>query len=703
MRTKRRLAESDKRIIAWDGEGIKLRGANRPQNYVLFGCSADVDNPLQISSEHDDLDFVRLADYMCDISDAFPNARHVGYFFGYDQNMIVKSLPWMVKHAIYEHGSARYRTDTATYRITIKFGKQIRIIRERDGRRSSVTVDDMGPFFASSFVKAYESMFADHVDDPDWQTVVSGKLARGGTTWSDLAEVRRYWEIEIRALERLATFFRDLMFEAGFPLTEWYGPGALAKKIRQLYRLGEHEHGGKEANIPPEVHHAAKSAFYGGHFEQYIVGRIRETVYGYDIRSAYPFAFTQVPSLREGGFWQRVDKPGQDCAFGVYYVRYQCPNALTRKGYPIRGVTEPQPLPWRNADGEVVYSTIVEGWYWRPEVDMVRELYPERVEIVEGWEWRPADDSRPWADVLLPMFERRRELKAVGDPCQMAFKLGPNSLYGKMAQRTGWDVVNSTPPRSHTLSLAGFITSYCRALIMRVVHQIPATDLIAVETDGIYCTTPPDSLDLPNGIGPELGQWEVESFDEMMYVQNGLYLARSGDAWSKVKTRGIRRDQIQPDSMASYLDDCGSDGAWIPLELSAGERFTGLGAAISRSRNHNGQVVPPKASALHCRWTPDVRKVVPGGMGKRSHASRYCHSCKAGMSAGDGPHYLAIATPVGMAFPGEDPSSVRSFSVVSTPYQLPWEKGYTVPGWLESDIIDSHSYTAENLYDTGGA
>lgn len=698
---KRQKSERESRIIAWDGEGIKLRGNGRPQHYVLYGCSAEPDTPLSINTHDGDLAFRELADYMCDVSDRYPGAKHIGYFFGYDQNMIIKHLPWRLKHILYEKGRVRYKVGDVIYSVAIKFGKQIFLTRIMpDGKKSRIRIDDMGPFFASAFVKAYQRMFSDFATDPDWQIVVNGKLNRSTTVYEDMGEIRTYWEIEIAALERLATFFRDLMFKAGFPLTEWYGPGALAKKIRQMYRLGEHEWGGKERNLPGQVHLASKMAYFGGHFEQYQVGRIHGPVYGYDIRSAYPFAFTTVPTMREGGFWQEVETPSESPeTFGVYHVRYCKRDALTPRGNVARGISKAMPLPHRNKNGEVIYSPVVEGWYWRPEIQVLMDLYPEdEFEIYSGWEWRPATDEKPWADVLLPMFAKRRELKAIDDPSEMAFKLGPNSLYGKMAQRAGWNKENGTPPTSHTLCIAGFITSFCRAHIMRVISQIPEHQLIAVETDGIYTTASPDSLILPNGIGNELGQWDIETFDEMLYVQNGLYLARIGDRWSKIKTRGISARHIQPDSMSEYLSQCGAQNSWEPLQVSAGERFTGLGAAISRSVNDKGMVNPMKASILHCRWTPDERQIVPGGKGKRIHARYRCNACKQGLSANDGAHTLIINTPVSINIQ-EQGATPNVFDIKSFPYMLPWEKDYEAPEWIRKDVEADAMYNVEDYGD----
>jgi Tat protein secretion system quality control protein TatD with DNase activity len=47
------------------------------------------------------------------------------------------------------------------------------------------------------------------------------------------------------------------------------------------------------------------------------------------------------------------------------------------------------------------------------------------------------------------------------------------------------------PPRSHCLPLAGWVTSYTRAMLYNVLRQVPRDRLIAVETDGIYMTHDP--------------------------------------------------------------------------------------------------------------------------------------------------------------------------------------------------------------------
>lgn len=664
-----------RRVIAWDGEGIKLSGPRHPQHYVLFGCSADTDNPLVIDGPKDDLDFYRLADYIVSIGDRYPKAIHVGYFFKYDHNMIVKSLPWPMKAALYEKNRCRAKHGIYTYAVSWIPGKSITISRKITGskRGTSVTIDDIGPFFASSFVSAYTRALKPAADDATWRVVVEGKAMRADTTYDDMETVARYWRAEIVALEQLAVWFRDLMCDAGFPLTKWYGPGALANLLRKRHSLGAHEWGGKVDNMPPEVHDASKRAYFGGHVEQFQAGRIIGPVYLLDINSAYPAAFAGIPSLRKGGEWRHVtgfptDRPPQE--FSVWQTCYMD----RRTPAPAR----PQPLPHRDPRKEITYPPMVRGWYWLPEMYAARyaaRMTGASVQVVEGWEWWPAREPKveyPWS-FMHDMYVTRARLKAQGNPLEMPFKLGLNSMYGKMAQRAGWDQETHAPPRSHTLPIAGYVTAWCRARMMKVIQDILRVNpdgVIAVETDGVFTTVPPEQL----GITPsaELGAWSCDVYDELMYVQNGVYLLRRGDKWVKVKARGMSVKAMTPELMSEYLHSLAPGEAWEPLRLAQGEVFVGLGAAIARATTTKGQIAWPKANALHCRWQPQEKDVVPGQRGKRRHfGTDGCPACASGFTAYEAPHTLR--------------ATGHMLGLLSMPYQLPWEHGYTETKYDESD------------------
>ena len=672
LRTDKILSQE---VIVWDGEGMKLSGPTAPQHYVLFGCSVRPDSPLLIEKDGDRLVFEEIADYCLDVAKQHPNAIHLGYYFTYDQNMIIWSLPWPTKQVLYSKGSCVVKRGSTKYYIRMVFRKTIRITRvQSNGDKITILIQDFAPFFAKAFVKAYEDLFPEPTDPDNWEIVKQGKEDRAEMLFEDLEKVTRYWRAEILALQELAEEFRRIMFNAGFLLSEWHGPGALANYIRRNNDLIRHEWGGKEDNLPPAVHEASKGAYSGGHFEQFKVGYIEGPVYAYDKNSAYPHAFCSIPSLSENGKWRHVGpitraewraNRALRISFGVFKVKWRgCPQDADL----LDALLIPQPLPHRNSRGGISYPPVTEGWYWTPEVGMAMRLHgrdPDMTscEILDGWIWEPATDEYPWEKLLQHMYDRRLDLKNNNNPTQMAFKLGPNSLYGKMAQRAGG---KEEAPKSHTLPIAGYVTSTCRAAVMELISECRPDSVLSVETDGVFTTTPPEELSrFP--MSKKLGEWDMKKYDAMILLQNGVYLLKKDGVWQQPKTRGFGPKALSLDGVLTHLSQC-TPGNWPSIKFNYGESFIGLGAAIARATKLNAygefSTNPFKASELHCTWTPDKKEIdFAGTNSKRVHIAKKCRACRKGISPAETAHDMFI--------------TMRALSPdewQSTPYELPWEK-----------------------------
>lgn len=634
-----------RRIIAWDGEGMKLSGDDKPQHYVMFGCSAEPEWVMV----HPDLKTMEILEYIIAVGERYPNAVHIGYGFRYDANMIIKGLPNKHLRTIKEHGEVTFKLGPFWWRIHVIPGKSFRVTKrwsKASGKRSgdgyvSVKIDDMVSFFACPFLNACESILSDVLSDSDREIIAHGKTARKANLWVDLDDVQRYWRAEIRLMAQMADRFRDVMFAAGIKLKDWYGPGAIATYLITTKKLRSHIQ-----NVPEirEVHEASKIAYAGGRFELYRMGRIQGPVFGYDINSAYPAALSKAPSLGEGhGEWVYVSSPNHIEEFGVYRITY---NHMGR-ARPIEFAA--MPLFHRDARGSISFPQFVSGWYWSPEAECAMEMgrrYAGAVTIHEGWVWRH-DDTRPF-EFLEEMFHERIRL-GKKNVVSMPYKLGPNSMYGKLAQRVGWDKKNNLPPKSHCLPLAGWITSNCRASLYRVMVQIPRHKLMAVETDGIYTTVPPEELAMD--AGESLGQWGREDYDEMLYLQSGVYHRRVGDTWKPPKARGLDIASVSQPIIENYLRNC-NPGEFPTLTVNMRERFIGLNAAYVRGR---GVDVKEHLG----KWEAGTRDMEPGGKGKRAHITKVCGECQMGLTAWDSPHSLAIRT--------------RSVGDMSTPHNLPWE------------------------------
>src|SRR4030042_1716914 len=67
------------------------------------------------------------------------------------------------------------------------------------------------------------------------------------------------------------------------------------------------------------------------------------------------------------------------------------------------------------------------------------------------------------------------------------------------------------PPPFHELAWAGYVTSTCRAMVLRAVLS-DLDSVIAFETDAVFTTCP-----LPATLGSGRGEWEETAFSSLAY------------------------------------------------------------------------------------------------------------------------------------------------------------------------------------------
>lgn len=647
----------DRPFVAWDGEGANLDGPGKPQAYILFGSSDERVPPL-LKSGH--LHFFECLDYIIRVGRLNPTAFHISYSFNYDVVQIIRTLPEAVLVQLHKTGKLRISRPTTgdeyfVHYIPSKWFSVTKFGDTYDRKRNptakvTVRIYDIFSFFATSFVKAYETTTGNKVSD----IVASGKRARDDFANLDLAYVERYWRMEILQLRELAEALRDNLYGAGFYIREWHGPGALASFINKTYNVRS-----AMAKSPDEVREAARYGYAGGRFEIFQLGRREGPIYSLDINSAYPYAISQLPNLSVG-VWERVDKPTRVARFGIYRVRL-----VPRRGGSFVEL-RPGPLFHRDKMGNISFPWVTEGWYWSPEVaNLVKHLPRSQYEILEGWEYTGWSEKPPPFDFINGMYTKRRKWKEEGNASQLALKLGMNSLYGKMAQRVGWNEEKKTAPSWHQLEWAGWVTSYCRAMLWDAMQRIPRRSLIAVETDGLYTThNPAEILGPEYGYRPgsggakgsyfsstELGGWEVEEYDEIIYVQSGLAWLRIGEKW-KAKRRGLDAKTFQLDDAQTYVASLRAGERWSPF-VGSSHRFIGLGGALVSST--------PTHERLGL-WVDIDRDISPGMSGKRFHIPKQCEACGQGLTAYESTHDLSIRS---LAYkPGER---------LSKPHDIPWE------------------------------
>jgi hypothetical protein len=579
-----RVPFGEREFMSWDGEGGEGK-------YWLFGCS--------------DGDYVQaesgLTTYECFAllmrkAIQYRDRIHIAYGFNYDVTMMTVNLP----DAKLQQLKDTHHTSWGRWHLEWMPNKWFRIYDWRD--KVGIRIYDGMTFFQTSFVKACEMVLG--VQDERLVRVRKGKAGRSSFSYVEIDDIRTYMFGELSLSDSLFSRLRELFAIAGIHPRGWYGPGAIASCL--LAREGIKAHITRD--LPDEVLAAAAYAYFGGRFESYYTGRYCGPVYSYDIRSAYPHALRGIPSLGKGTF-RHVDyeltggiDPRSVNDFALYRLRYDF------NGPPKAGLGFPHPFPYRDKQNRVFYPPVVEGWYWGVEVKAAAELFSNAIHIYEGWVYEQEEvHESPFAFVV-PLYEQRARWKVEGNGAQLAAKLALNSLYGKLAQRVGWNKETKQPPRWHQLEYAGYITATCRAMIYRAMMQAPA-DIIAVETDGIYSRVP-----LKLDEGTELGQWEAETFDEIIYVQSGVYwtvknntsLCGKYATVNKAKVRGFGSGSF------SYRDAVAVVDYLNPL-IGSTHRFGALSGFIGKPQLR--------------QWMDNDRVAQWGGGGKRGHATKLCHKC----------------------------------------------------------------------------
>jgi hypothetical protein len=486
------------------------------------------------------------------------------------------------------------------------------------------------------------------------------KARRGEFTWSEIDGIRTYMHSELKYGPLLMNRIREICRAAGFNPTAWYGPSALAAET-----LRKHKVRMAMATCPEAVNLAAQYAYAGGRFEMFTGGKIGRG-WSADKNTAYMAAALLLPSLAKGN-WRNSSGTFEAGKFAVYRIRYDEPRGL-------RDLRKPYPLWRRYSNGNVAWVPRVDGWYWTPEAELVKD--DPSAEFLEAWVFDEEDTSdRPFAFVR-DLYAHRLVLKSLpaDDPTRIAekaFKWCLAAIYGHLARRVGWDKRHNLPPRYHQLEWAGFITSHCRADVYRVaMRAYEQNALISIDTDSVTST---QAIEVDYGTG--LGQWEATTFDSGLFFQSGVYSLKNNGNWTEGKARGAERVRgkfaIQPELLARAIDT----GATI--RLAPKRQYTTVRMALNSHLENAGI------------WAERARTLRFGGDGKRYHNERWCNT----ICPGNGIHHFNPT-------PHLDPAEY--FDITSRPHPLPWKKDQDKKPvddklladtlWADTEHIDHDDY-----------
>jgi hypothetical protein len=562
-------------FVAIDGEGLTVDSKHL---YTLLAAS---DGSSIANSEG--LPTIECLDYLVDLKIRFPKHSFVSFYFSYDVNMMLRDLPLESIHLLSQTNecSVRSHSAQASYKLTYIPGKFFRVSKYRhtDSAKehvATVRVWDVFGFFQGSFLKALTLYKIGSKDE--LRVIEKMKQKRDSFTKEEDGAVKGYNTLECDLLVRLMGKLDSCLMNAGIKLTSWLGAGAIAAKLMQT-------HGIKEHLCEPEGSHylPVRSAYFGGRIQAIQLGEFG-AVYAHDIVSAYPSTIVTLPSLQKMIPYHIREL--SDNPLTVYHIKWNLP-----AGIPFT------PFPFRVVDGGIHYPLQGEGYYWHCEVVTALKYYPNCIEVIEGFGFYTSEE-RPF-EFVQGLFEARKQFKKLHDHTELVIKLGLNSLYGKTAQTVSY---KGCKPPYQSFIYAGLITANTRAKLFDAAMESPSS-IIAFCTDGIYSTEKLDKL----SIGKDLGQWEVDSYDEFFIVKPGFYIAKREGKESST-TRGFRRSTVDFVELRRQWQDNGLAGN-LTVEDS---HFLGMKATKGNPDTWRSWVVSPRTlSFWPSRDIPDQTSSEP--------------------------------------------------------------------------------------------
>jgi hypothetical protein len=580
-------------FVAVDGEGFsegeecrwKL-GADdrlyvgRSHFYALLSAS----DGSEIYAEHGRLTTKQCLDFLLAITERNPHAIVVAFGASYDVTQILYDLSVeQLQKALSGEGlGARRFVDVELgehdYRLEVRPRKSLTVMRwpagapkyERDKRGgmkmtpcAKATLWDVWGFFQDSFAGVMRKWIPGH---PDYQFIARMKGERSIFDRAEIAEIRRYNAAELRCLVAIMDALRLAVQALGLTLNRWDGAGAIAAAILKLHDVKAHK-----AKCPSDVELAARHAYSGGHIEVVQLGWHDGAVFHYDVNSAYPAEFAELPSLAQG-HWVHGTSGEPPAGFTLVRTRWRF-----REPMPF------YPLFYRTDDGGILYPRAGEGWHWFSEWSVAREFVARfgahEFEVVEWWHFKAANNADKPFGWIRDYYKRRQDIVAeakrlgveMGE--EKIIKLGLNSLYGKTAQQVGArrneDGEIQEPPYFQ-MEWAGAVTAGCRAKLMYAAIENPAA-IIGFATDGLF-STQPLSVDAP--VAKELGKWEAQTHIGITMVMPGVYWLH--DAGSKPKNYSRGFDKKTMSDPEFVIAAWARKRATVDIELT---RLIGLGTA----------------------------------------------------------------------------------------------------------------------------
>ena len=438
----------------------------------------------------------------------------VTYGSTYDFNQFLNSINLEQLETIWNSNHRSKAETIGTFKVRVSKGQSFYI---KDLWAETRTISDIYGFFQQPLKQTLEQY--------------TGKTARAGNaytqavTTNQLQNAAKQLMQELQATAELMEEFRKRLDKVNLRPLRWSGAGSITTNLFQKHNIKSFM-----AEQEQDIQTAARYAYAGGRFENVLYGQSKSKTYAYDINSAYPEALTKLPALA-GGRWHHIGGDPGDTDFGLYKVSFE---VAARNNWPV-------PLFARDVTGSIFYPNKLNGWYWSPEIAILREwaeMTNAKYEIDQAYIFEAATNHKPF-EWIQDLYNKRLQLQAAGDEAEIGLKLALNSAYGKLAQQVGWlpedENGEEKTPSYHQLEYAGYVTSYTRAKLFRASLENP-TAVIAYETDCLYSSEELTGIIIGDG----LGEYKETIYNHLTYLGSGIYFGEKENGEKVFKLRGIQ-------------------------------------------------------------------------------------------------------------------------------------------------------------------
>lgn len=556
----------DRPFIGMDGEGQ----GNEVHKYTLLAAADEQGNSWH-TYDSNGLATVTCLEFILSLP---KDSVIVMYSFGYDLTKILEQLPNETLYKIFhQDGGNKKPVKWGQYSFFLQGKARFQVTKYGDDGKliASRVVWDVFRFFSCSFVKALKNW---KIGTPEEVAFIENmKSKRSAFEKLVPHSVFKYCVQECIFLAALVKKLVDAHDKIGLKIRSYYGAGSTGAAMLNLFNVKKHNR-----ETPDMMKMPVAQAFFGGRFENSVIGPVHKPVYGKDISSAYPYQIRFLPCL-DCGTWELTRSYQEMTRSSVALVRY---------AYVKEILSSWAPFPFRDKDGSIFYPSISGGgWVWRDEFLVGQKIWPNEIEFVEAWVYNTSCNHEPFEDIPKYYLER---LRLGEEAAGIVLKLGMNSVYGKIAQSVG-----SCPYQCWIW--AGLITSGTRAQLLELMSLHQSIDsCLMIATDGLFSTEdviPPKPRDTGTFDSHKpLGAWTNKTYSNgIVAVRPGIYFALGTDQIyiEEAKGRGVGPKIIQ-EQWKSILD------AWYAKEekitLTNVYRFMGAKTSFSvRNRGKEHEVI----------------------------------------------------------------------------------------------------------------